>query len=59
VLLAQHLQEAGAKATACESTEDGVRLSMEKAGRDGVVLSFGSLYSIGSIRDALEEVTKE
>ena len=58
-LLAQHLQKAGAKATACESTEDGVRLSMEKAGRDGVVLSFGSLYSIGSIRDALEEVTKE
>ena len=56
-LLAQYLQEAGAKATPCESTEEGVQLAMEKAGRDGVVLSFGSLYSIGSIRDALEKVT--
>jgi hypothetical protein len=27
---------------------------MELAGSDGVVLCFGSLYSIGSIRDALE-----
>ena len=55
-LLAQYLQEAGAKATACESIPAGVRTAMEKAGKDGVVLSFGSLYSIGSIRDALEEI---
>ena len=52
-LLAQYLQEAGATATACESVEAGVATAIEKAGSDGVVLSFGSLYSIGAIRDAL------
>ena len=57
-LLAQYLSEAGAKATACPTIEDGVRTAMEKAGSDGVVLCFGSLYSIGAIRDALTEVTK-
>jgi len=55
-LLAQYLKDAGATATACETIPDGVRTAMEKAGKDGVVLCFGSLYSIGSIRDALEEV---
>ena len=30
--------------------------AMEKAGKDGVVLSFGSLYTIGDIRNALEEI---
>ena len=56
--LAAHLCAAGADAMACESIDDGVRTAMELAGKDGVVLSFGSLYSIGSIRDALEEATK-
>lgn len=51
--LAEHLRQAGATATACDSIEDGVRTAIEKAGKDGVVLSFGSLYSIGAIRDAL------
>ncbi len=57
-LLAQYLMEAGAQATPCESIIDGVKTAMEKAGKDGVVLCFGSLYSIGSIRDALAEVTE-
>ena len=52
-LLAQYLSEVGAKATACDSIEAGVATAIEKAGKDGVVLSFGSLYSIGAIRDAL------
>ena len=56
--LAAHLRVAGADAMACESIDDGVRTAMELAGKDGVVLSFGSLYSIGAIRDALEEATK-
>ena len=55
-LLAQYLQEKGAVATACDSIEAGVRTAMEKAGADGVVLCFGSLYTIGSIRDALEAI---
>ena len=57
-LLAQYLSEVGATATPCETIEDGVRTAMEKAGQDGVVLCFGSLYTIGSIRDALLEVTQ-
>ena len=57
-LLAQYLSEAGATATPCETIEAGVRTAIEKAGIDGVVLCFGSLYSIGAIRDALTEVTK-
>ena len=52
--LAKHLQSAGAKATACDSIEAGVRKAVELAGRDGVVLCFGSLYTIGSIKDALD-----
>ena len=54
--LAVYLQEKGAKATACESTTAGVIRAMELAGKDGVVLCFGSLYSIGAIHDALKEV---
>ncbi len=55
--LAAHLRQVGAIATACETTAEGVRLAMEKAGQEGVVLSFGSLYSIGDIRTALEELS--
>ena len=50
--------DAGAAASACDTITGGVRTAMEKAGPDGVVLCFGSLYSIGAIRDALEEVTQ-
>lgn len=55
-LLAQYLTNAGAVATACGSITEGVRTAMEKAGKDGVVLYFGSLYAIGSVRDALEQI---
>ena len=53
--LAEHLRAVGATATACQQIRDGVRKAMELAGQDGVVLCFGSLYTIGSIRDALLE----
>ena len=52
--LAKHLQAKGAKATSCETIAQGVRLAVEKAGRDGVVLCFGSLYTIADIRTGLE-----
>lgn len=52
-MLAQYLREAGADAVACESVAEGVEKAIELAGQDGVVLCFGSLYSIGAIRDAL------
>ncbi len=51
--LAEHLRRVGATATPCESIAAGVKLAMEKAGSDGVVLCFGSLYTIGDIRNAL------
>ena len=51
--LAEHLRRVGATATPCESIPEGVKLAIEKAGTDGVVLCFGSLYTIGDIRNAL------
>ncbi len=51
--LAEHLRQAGAIATACDTVETGVQTAIEKAGPDGVVLCFGSLYTIGAIRDAI------
>ena len=54
--LAEHLRRAGAKAIPCDSIEAGVRTAIEQAGTDGVVLCFGSLYSIGSIRDCLYDI---
>ena len=53
--LAQHLQKVGAKATPCDTIPEGVKTAMELAGNDGVVLCFGSLYTIGDIRNALPE----
>ena len=58
-LLAQYLMQAGAKATACGSILEGVQTAMDKAGKDGAVLCFGSLYTIGDIRNALEELNTE
>lgn len=54
--LAAHLEKAGAKATACETICAGVRTAIEKAGKDGVVLCFGSLYSIADIRASLDNI---
>ena len=54
--LARYLRQAGAQAQASESILDGVKKAMELAGEDGVVLCFGSLYSIGGIRDALKDL---
>ncbi len=51
--LADHLRGVGAKATACESVAQGVALAREKAGKAGAVLCFGSLYTIGAIKDGL------
>ena len=53
VELAKHLTAAGAKARAAETIAQGVALAKELAGKDGVVLCFGSLYSIGQIHEAV------
>ena len=52
--LAEHLTRAGAKAVACASVAEGVETARQLAGRDGAVLCFGSLYSIGDIKGAVE-----
>ena len=51
--LAAHLTAAGGKAIAAPSIEAGVKMAKELAGKDGVVLCFGSLYSIGQIHAAI------
>ena len=54
--LAAHLRGAGAQATACETIEEGVALALREAGETGAVLCFGSLYTIGAIREALDQI---
>ncbi len=54
--LAEHLRSAGAQTTACNSIEQGVNTAMELAGEYGVVLCFGSLYTIGDIHTVLENM---
>ena len=51
--LAEHLQRAGAQAVACATVAEGVAKAKELAGTDGAVLCFGSLYTIGDIKDAV------
>ena len=54
--LAKHLQEKGATATPCATVAEGVKTAIQKAGKDGVVLCFGSLYSIAEIHAGLEQL---
>ena len=53
--LAAYLRGVGAKAEGCGEMIHGIRRCLELAGEDGVVLCFGSLYSIGQIKGALED----
>lgn len=50
--LKRYLEQFGKPVTACDQIADGVKLAKEKAGRDGVVLAYGSLYMVGEIEDA-------
>lgn len=54
--LAAHLRGAGAQATACQTIKEGVSLALREAGETGAVLCFGSLYTIGAIREALDQI---
>ena len=54
--LAAHLSGAGANAIACDTVEAGVVKALELSGKDGVVLCFGSLYTIGAIKEALDQI---
>lgn len=50
--LKRYLEQFGKPVTACDQIADGVKLAKKKAGRDGVVLAYGSLYMVGEIEDA-------
>ena len=52
--LAVYLRGVGARAEGCGEMEKGIRRCLELAGSDGVVLCFGSLYSIGAVKGALD-----
>ncbi len=54
--LAQYLSQFGKPVTACDQVADGVRLAVEHAGKDGVVLCYGSLYMIGEIEAGLAQL---
>ena len=52
--LAKFLEQFGKPAQASSTVEQGVLHAMELAGKDGVVLAFGSLYMAGTIRETVK-----
>ena len=50
--LKAYLERFGKPITACDTVAEGVALAKELAGREGVVLAYGSLYMVGDIEDA-------
>lgn len=51
--LARFLEEKGAKATPCESVEEGLRTVLAQAGPEEVICACGSLYMVGELRHLL------
>ena len=54
--LARYLASFGKPVTACDKVADGVRLAIDHAGKDGTVLCYGSLYLLGDVISAVEEI---
>ena len=50
--LKAYLDQFGKPVTACDTIDEGVKLAKQRAGKDGVVLAYGSLYMVGDIEDA-------
>lgn len=50
--LKAYLDQFGKPVTACDSIAEGVQMAKAKAGEDGVVLAYGSLYMVGDIENA-------
>lgn len=50
--LKAYLDQFGKPVTACDTIEEGVQTAKAKAGEDGVVLAYGSLYMVGDIENA-------
>ncbi len=54
--LAEYLRQFGKPVIPCAEIETGVRTAIAHAGKDGVVLCYGSLYMIGDIKAALQRL---
>ena len=54
--LAAHLAGRGERATPCATVAEGVQTALRKAGPDGVVCACGSLYMIGEIANAVDDI---
>ncbi len=54
--LAEYLQKAGAAATACMNIKEALKSALEYAGKEGAIVCFGSLYSIGEIKTTFEMI---
>jgi dihydrofolate synthase/folylpolyglutamate synthase len=50
--LKAYLDQFGKPVTACDTIAEGVQMAKAKAGEDGVVLAYGSLYMVGDIENA-------
>lgn len=50
--LKSYLDQFGKPVTACDTIAEGVQMAKAKAGEDGVVLAYGSLYMVGDIENA-------
>lgn len=55
--LAERIQAMGAKATPCDSVEQGVERAVEAEGKDGVACALGSLYMSGEVRACFGKTT--
>ena len=52
--LRDYLSRYGKPVTPCTSIQEAVDLAIQKAGTEGVVLTYGSLYMVGDIRTAVK-----
>jgi dihydrofolate synthase/folylpolyglutamate synthase len=50
--LKAYLQRFGKPVYACDTAAQGVAMAKELAGKDGVVLAYGSLYMLGDVVNA-------
>ncbi|MBR2577713.1 MAG: bifunctional folylpolyglutamate synthase/dihydrofolate synthase [Erysipelotrichaceae bacterium] len=54
--LAVFLKEKGHKAITVSDIDEGIRTALDKAGEDGAVVAFGSLYLAGAIKEHFPKV---
>lgn len=53
--LAEYLSRQQMPAVACKSVSEGIQLAVDEAGKQGVIVAFGSLYLAGAVRGAVRD----